>query len=193
MTPRHPPHALIAIGRDGEVRQLVEAGGDSAVYAVSAAPDGSAVVYSREEGSNVLPAVSYWRVGVNGGAPEQLSGEVGESYGGQGVAWSPDGETILVGEVSAPYIAGDGVEWSRWNAMATKIVAVDRAGQRTGLLTSFAIGVRLIGWAPESAVAPPVADESTDPVVFTAPEKVSDVPNGTRLDSGSAASDDGAK
>ncbi|MEX2314491.1 MAG: zf-HC2 domain-containing protein, partial [Thermomicrobiales bacterium] len=130
-TPNYEPHAIFAIELDGETRRLAEAGGDSAIYPASAAPDGSAVVYLRSEGANVLPAISYWRVGADGGEPEQLSGAVAASYGGYGVAWSPDGAAVLVSEVAVPYLEREDTEWSRWNAASTRIVAVASGGQRT--------------------------------------------------------------
>ena len=188
-TPNAEPHALVAIGLDGEVRRLATAGGNSAIFPVSSAPDGASVVFLRVEGSNVLPAISYWRVGVDGRAPEQVSGAVSESYGNDGVVWSPDGATLLVSEVRVPYLDDRDTAWSRWEAAATEVIAVGEAGERTVLLTSFSVGSRLLGWLPDDAIAR--SFDAGDATVFTAPEPVAGAPNATRLGVNSAASNDG--
>ncbi len=126
------PHALVAIGLDGVVTALTDAGGDSAVYPISAAANGSAVVYLRVEGANVVPAVSYWRAGVDGSAPEQLSGEISEAYGGSGVVWSPDGATVLLSEVTVPYLDPESPGWSRWGSSATDVIAIGAGGRADG-------------------------------------------------------------
>lgn len=187
--PNYSQHVLVAIGLDGTVQELVSAGGDSAVFPVSVSPDGTTVIYHRSEGANVLPAVSYWRVSADGGEPEQLSTSVVESYGRYGVAWSPDGATLLVSEVVAPYLDPEHGDWSRWDAAATDLVAIAADGARTTLLSSFSVGDQLLGWVADDAM--PEGASNGAGVRFTAPERIPNVPNATQLGQNSVASRDG--
>ena len=190
--PAFEPQALIAIGLDGAVpQQLARSDGERAFYPVSAAPDGTSVVYWMVDETEMLPSVSYWKAGIDGSSSEQLSDAVSEAYRGPGVAWYGGGGAVLVGEMTVPYLERHDVVWSRGNAATTMIVAVDDAGQRTRLLASFSVGDRVLGWVSDEAMPERAGGQPGEEVMFADPVPVAGVPDGTRLSNGSAASLDG--
>jgi len=183
------PHRLIAIGLDGSVATLADAGVESVISPVSAAYDGSAVVYVRGDTGNVVRSTSYWKVAIGDGEPQPLSDAISAAYGRAGVVWSPDGATLLMSEVTVPYLEPDAENWTRWGPTATDVVAIGPDDQRTVLLTTYSVGERLLGWLPDEALPEPATD--TGQIAYSAPEPVVGVPDETRLDAGSAASRDG--